>query len=116
RGPFNTTSFSQRIAQIALDDDYFVEQTRKKNKQVRQSFEQFLDSIHWDYYESHTNFLLVKTPIDADEVAEYLLSHGFIVRLGTSLGYPNTIRITIGTEEDMLQLQHVITKFVEEQK
>lgn len=116
RGPFNTTSFSQRIAQIALHDDVFVEQTRKNNKQVRQSFEQFLDSIHWDYYVSHTNFLLVKTPIDADEVAEYLLSHGFIVRSGTFLGYPNTIRITIGTEEDMLQLQDVLTKFQQEQK
>lgn len=116
RGPFNTTSFSQQIAQIALNDDDFVEQTRRNNKQVRQSFEQFLDSIHWDYYESHTNFLLVKTPIDADEVAEYLLIHGFIVRSGTFLGYPNTIRITIGIEEDMVQLQHVITKFVQEQK
>lgn len=116
RGPFNTTSYSQRIAEIALRDDSFVEQTRKKNKRVRQSFEQFLNSIHWDYYESHTNFLLVKTPVDADEVAEYLLGHGFIVRSGTFLGYPDTIRITIGTEEDMLQLQQVLSKFKQEQK
>src|SRR5699024_131717 len=58
RGPFNTTSLSQRICQIALEDEHFVDETRALNKQVRQAFEQFLDSINWGYYESHTNFLL----------------------------------------------------------
>src|SRR5699024_3869235 len=116
RGPFNTTSLSQRICQIALEDEHFVDETRALNKQVRQAFEQFLDSINWGYYESHTNFLLVKTPIDADEVAEYLLRHGFIVRSGTFLGYPNTIRITIGTEKDMAQLQQMLMKFQQELK
>lgn len=114
RGPFNTTSLSQRIAQIALKDDDFVVTTRESNKGVRLSFERFLKSINWGYYESHTNFLLVKTPIDADEVAEYLLRHGFIVRSGNLLGYPKTIRITIGTKEDMDQLQTIIKKLNEE--
>lgn len=116
RGPFNTTSFSQRICQVALEDDEFVETTRKLNEHVRTQFQQFLDSIQWEYYTSHTNFLLVKTPIDADEVAEYLLRHGFIVRSGTYLGYPNTLRITIGTEDDMLQLQNVILQFTKDLK
>lgn len=108
RGPFNTTSFSQQICQVALEDDEFVEKIRQLNESVRKDFEQFLDSIGWDYYQSYTNFLLVKTPKDADEVAEYFLQHGFIVRSGTYLGYPNTLRITIGTKEDMQALQNVI--------
>lgn len=116
RGPFNTTSFSQQIAQVALTDDEFVEKTRTLNKRVKESFEKFLHSIGWDYFESHTNFLLVKTPINADEVAQYLLQRGFIVRSGTFLGYPNTLRITIGTEEDMLQLQKIIKNLNNEQK
>lgn len=111
RGPFNTTSFSQRVCQEALKDDDFIERTRKLNEKVRQSFEQFLDSIGWGYYPSHTNFLLVKTTTDADEMAEYLLKHGFIVRSGTYLGYPNTLRITIGTEEDMAELKDVLLQF-----
>lgn len=114
RGPFNTTTTSQRLATIALSDDDFVEETRKANKRVKEQFETFLDSINWGYYESHTNFLLVKTPVDADEVAAYLLRHGFIVRSGSLLGYPNTIRVTIGTEEDMEQLQDVIKQFQKE--
>lgn len=110
RGPFNTTSIGQRIATVALDDDEFLEKTQKLNKEVRSSFEQFLDEIGWGYYESHTNFLLVKTPIDADEVSLYLLKNGFIVRSGNLLGYPKTVRITIGKEEDMVALQAVLEK------
>src|SRR5690625_2959259 len=110
RGPFNTTSFSQQVAAIALADDTFIEEMRERNNQVKSQFQKFLDTIQWDYYESHTNFLLVKTPIDADEVANYLLKHGFIVRSGNLLGYPKTVRVTIGKEEDMLELQSVLTK------
>lgn len=110
RGPFNTTSLSQQTAIRAIDDDPFIQETRELNNQVKQKFQRFLDSIDWKYYESHTNFLLVETPIDADEAAHYLLKHGFIVRSGNLLGYPNTMRITIGTEEDMLQLQTILEK------
>lgn len=114
RGPFNTTTLSQHLTKVALSDDHFVEKTRLENEKVRKAFESFLDSVGWGYYESHTNFLLVKTPIDADEMSEYLLRHGFIVRSGNLLGYPHTIRVTIGTERDMEKLQSVIRKFIEE--
>ncbi|MEI3604737.1 histidinol-phosphate transaminase [Pseudogracilibacillus sp. SE30717A] len=108
RGPFNTTSYSQFAALTALNDDEFIEKTRKLNNKVKQEFQHFLDSIQWKYNESHTNFLLVKTPVDADKTAFYLLKNGFIVRSGNLLGYPNTVRITIGNEDDMKDLQIVI--------
>lgn len=108
RGPFNLTSIAQRFAVGALIDDEFIGKTRRLNEVVKQEMEQFFDSIGWGYYESHTNFLLVKTPIDADEVANYLLQNGFIIRSGNLLGYPRTIRITLGTKEDMQQLQEII--------
>lgn len=113
RGPFNTTSLTQRMAIVALDDQAFIEETKKKNREVLQSFQTFLRSIEWTYYNSYTNFILVQTPIDADEVAQYLLENGFIVRSGTMLGYPNTVRITIGEQDDMAQLQQVIKQLHE---
>lgn len=114
RGPFNVTSIAQRLAQVALDDEAFIDETKQKNAHVRTKFQQFLQSIGWDFYDSHTNFLLVKTPIDADVASEYLLKHGFIVRSGNLLGYPQTMRITLGKEEDMLELQNVIQKLQKE--
>lgn len=114
RGPFNTTSLSQAMAITALDDQEFIDNVRKLNETVKSEFESFLDSIGWNYFESHTNFILVETPIDADEVALYLLKAGFIIRSGSFLGYPNTIRITIGNKLDMKQLQHVISQLHEQ--
>ncbi len=44
---------------------------------------------------------------------QYLIENGFIVRPGELLGYPNSIRITIGNKEDMTELQEIIKKFIE---
>lgn len=110
RGPFNTTSLTQQLLPAALSDQAFIASTKEQNEKVRSLFEQFLDTINWTYYSSETNFLLVNTPIDADDVTAYLLRNGFIVRSGHLLGYPDTIRVTIGTKADMELLQTVITK------
>lgn len=107
RGPFNVTSIAQRLAKVALEDEQFIKETKEKNNCVKQEFYHFLDEIGWEYYESHTNFLLVKIPIDADVASEYLLKNGFIVRSGNLLGYPKTMRITLGTKVDMQQLHDV---------
>lgn len=116
RSPFNTTSLSQYLATVALNDNDFVRETKKLNDEIKASFQTFLDDIGWTYNESHTNFLLVHTPVNGNEMAQYLLEHGYIVRSGALLGYPNTVRITIGTKEQMDGLQSVIRKFQTQQK
>ncbi|MBY7143493.1 histidinol-phosphate transaminase [Virgibacillus sp. NKC19-3] len=108
RGPFNTTSMAQKAAFIALEDTAFIEETIAKNNTVKQSFTQFLDTIGWGYYDSQTNFLLVFTPVSGTEVFQYLIEKGFIIRPGEVLGCPNTIRVTLGKEKDMKQLQDVL--------
>jgi len=114
RGPFNTGSLSQRAALAAISDTQFVTKMRTLNDEVKNEFTQFLDTLGWSYNDSHTNFLLVHTPIDADDAANYLLRHGFIVRSGNLLGYPKTLRISIGKEADMKELQTVMTKLQRE--
>lgn len=108
RGPFNTSSIAQKAAEIALNDDEFIEDSTSRNRITKAKFQQFLDSIEWSYFDSHTNFLLVSTPISGNEVFQQLLENGFIVRPGEALGCPKTIRITIGTEDDMEQVQEVL--------
>ncbi|WP_174613601.1 histidinol-phosphate transaminase [Virgibacillus ihumii] len=108
RGPFNTSSIAQKAALIAMKDDAFIADSVSRNKRIKQDFQQFLESIDWHYYDSETNFLFISTPISGNEVFEYLLQHGFIVRPLEGLGCPNEIRITIGNESDMKQLQTII--------
>lgn len=110
RGPFNTSSIAQKAALLALEDDAFIEDTFSRNRSNKQSFEQFLDSIGWHYYDSQTNFLLVSTPISGEKVFHYLQENGFIVRPGEGLGSPKTVRVTIGNETDMEDLQEVLYK------
>lgn len=112
RGPFNTSAIAQQAALVALDDQPFIQEVTEKNKAIKQSFETFLDKLGWHYYPSQTNFILVSTPVSGTEISQYLLENGFIIRPGELLGYPNTIRITIGTEEDMKQLQGLLKNYM----
>lgn len=112
RGPFNVTSMSLKVAEAVLDDEDFLTETITANRRVKVDFEQFLRTLGFDYYPSETNFLLVKTPINATKFADFLLENGFIVRSGDLLGYPKTVRITIGTKEEMDDLKKVFEAFM----
>ncbi|WP_040981390.1 histidinol-phosphate transaminase [Oceanobacillus jeddahense] len=114
RGPFNTTSAAQQAAVIAYSDQEFIEHTYRENKKVLKQFQAFLTSIGWEYYESEANFLLVKTPESGTDAFNYLIKRGFIVRPGELLGIPNTIRVTIGKEEDMKVLENVLRDYQEQ--
>src|SRR5699024_2789022 len=100
RGPFNTSSIAQTSALVAFNDTAFIQETVTNNRKIKQSFQHYLDKIGWTYYESQANFILVSTPVSGTEVFQFLLENGYIVRPGELLGYPNTIRITIGEEKD----------------
>lgn len=113
RGPFNTSTFAQKAASIVIEDDEFIQKSIAENNKVKQSFQQFLSTLNWHFYPTNTNFILVSTPCDADKLSNYLLENGFIVRSGNLLGYPKTVRITIGRAEDMEELQRVIKQFQE---
>lgn len=114
RGPFNTTSVAQTAALIALEDQEFLAKTTANNRKVKKAFYDFLDAINWSYYPSQANFVFVKTPTSGMEAFQYLIENGFIIRPGELLGYPNSIRVTIGTEEEMQELQAVLRKFHEQ--
>lgn len=116
RGPFNTTSVAQKAATIALEDQPFIKETTKLNQKVKEDFYQFLNELEWDYYPTHTNFITVSTPISGMDTFDYLIKHGFVVRPGELLGYPNTVRITLGTKEDMLELQEALKKLNEQNR
>src|SRR5699024_12802044 len=98
---------TQSVARAAFDDEQFVKGTKEKNANVRFEFESFLQKIGWTYYPSVTHFLLVNTPIDADEAAAFLRKNGFIVRSGNLLGYPLPLMITIGLKVDKIGRAHV---------
>ncbi|SFK00372.1 histidinol-phosphate aminotransferase [Halobacillus dabanensis] len=112
REPFNTSTVAQAAAILALDDQKFIEETVKENQQNKKELMRFCDENGLGYYDTQANFLLVQLPCTGDEMFEYLLTKGFIVRSGEALGLPNTIRLTIGKKEDMKEIQEAIKQKV----
>ena len=49
--------------------------------------------------ESSTNFVLIDTHENADQVTEELMKRGVIVRSAKNYGTPTSIRVTVGTRE-----------------
>ena len=55
--------------------------------------------MHWDlpYMGLHANFITVKVGPHADDIVQYLLKKGIIVRRMKSYDLPEWIRVSVGT-------------------
>ncbi|KIL48928.1 histidinol-phosphate aminotransferase [Jeotgalibacillus alimentarius] len=101
REPFNTNALAQQAAAAAIGDQTFIESCRQQNREGIQKFEQFCHEHGLTYYPSQGNFILVHFNQDADDLFEALLRKGIIVRSGQALGFPNSLRITIGSSDQV---------------
>lgn len=112
REPFNVNSLAQAAAIAALLDQEFVDDCKKENKAGLEQFYQFCDSAGLSYYPSQGNFILIDFKKDGQEVFQFLLERGYIVRSGTALGFPTSVRITIGSKEQNQGLIEIIKEYL----
>ncbi|WP_042355269.1 histidinol-phosphate transaminase [Bacillus rubiinfantis] len=113
REPFNVSAIGQLAAATALADQKFIEVCRQKNRQGLAQFYDFCHQYHLSYYPSQTNFILIDFNKDGDQVFQFLLKKGFIVRSGKALGYPTAVRITVGSTDQNTGLIEVMKQFLE---
>lgn len=99
REPFNTSSVAQAAAIAAIKDQEFVQSCRSTNAKGREQLYAAFDDMDLSYYPSQGNFVLVNTGRDGNEIFQALLKKGYIVRSGVALGFPTSIRVTVGNEE-----------------
>ncbi|MGO2299420.1 histidinol-phosphate transaminase [Paucilactobacillus nenjiangensis] len=104
RLPYNLNSMSQQVAVTALQDQDFVKKTVQKTKEERELWEDWLRENKIIFYHSQANFVFIQLD-NANKVAEYLKTKGFLVRNGLQPGW---LRITIGNTEDNLQIRDLI--------
>lgn len=115
REPFNVSTIGQLAAAAAINDQEFVQQCRQTNRQGLEQYYQFFDAHNLSYYASQGNFLLVDFKVDGDRLFQYLLQKGYIVRSGKALGFPTSVRITVGSYEENEGLLEAIGQFLAEQ-
>jgi histidinol-phosphate aminotransferase len=116
REPFNVNTFGQLAAAAAINDQEFVQQCKQTNRQGLEQYYQFCETNNLSYYPSQGNFLLIDFKVDSDQVFQSLLQKGYIVRSGKALGFPTSVRITVGSYEENEGLLGAIGQFLAEQK
>ncbi|WP_437131502.1 histidinol-phosphate transaminase [Bacillus atrophaeus] len=112
REPFNTSRLGQAAAIAALSDQDFIASCVKKNATGLKQYYDFAKTHGLRYYPSQTNFVLIDFNRPADELFQALLQKGYIVRSGNALGFPTSLRITIGTKEQNEEILTILAEML----
>jgi histidinol-phosphate aminotransferase len=107
RAPYNVNRLGQVAALASLEDPDHQERTRRLVLEERAFLTRELARRGLTFPPSHANFFLVKVPAAAS-VRERLLRAGLLVRDGAGVGFPDHLRISIGTRPANERLLRVL--------
>lgn len=97
RTPFNVNRPAQAAAIAALDDRAHVTRSRRNNEAGKKLLYKEFERHKVFYLPSFANFIFVNFPVDSKVVFEALQQRGVIARPVKQYGFPNALRVSIGT-------------------
>jgi len=100
RTPFNAAGVSQAAALAALDDSEHVNRSIEANAAERARLTVEFSKLGLRPVPSHTNFVFLDVGPRASALYEELLHEGVIVRPLAWMGFPDAIRVSLGTREE----------------
>jgi histidinol-phosphate aminotransferase len=100
RTPFNVSGVAQAAALAALDDHEHVKRCIEANRVERKRITEEVAKLGLKPVKSETNFVFVETGPEAKAISDELLLEGVIVRPLAWMGFPEAIRISVGTTEE----------------
>ena len=100
RTPFNTSGVAQAAALAALDDQEHVRRCIETNAAERKRLSEGLAKLGFRPVPSEANFVFIAVGPDAKALSDDLLQLGVIVRPLGWMGFPDAIRISVGTAEE----------------
>lgn len=116
RGPFNVNAAAIEAGVAAMEDRGHVERTVAHNAQWSEWLAEQFTALGLRVTPSVGNFLLIHFPDDAKHGAaaadDYLSARGYILRRVAGYGFPNALRMTIGTEEANRGVIAALTEFL----
>jgi histidinol-phosphate aminotransferase len=98
RQPFNNNSLALVAAEMALQDDQYIERSVEVNHSGMKRLMLAFDDMGLEFIPSKGNFVCVDFEQPADDIYQNLLKAGVIVRPVANYGMPNHLRISVGTE------------------
>lgn len=103
RGPFNVNAAAIAAGSAAIGDRAHVERSMRHNDEWLGWTSEKLTGLGLTVTPSVGNFILIHFPGSSDRSANradaFLTERGFVLRAVGGYGFPNALRMTIGTEE-----------------
>jgi histidinol-phosphate aminotransferase len=114
RGPFNLNAAAMAGGVAALSEPGWLERSIAHNDAVRARLAASLAALGIKVWPSEGNFLLADfgSPERAAAADAHLKSRGLIVRAMRAYALPQTLRITLGTEEECNAVADALAGFV----
>ena len=114
RGPFNLGGGQLAAAEAAIRDQGWAKSIAVENARLRGWLANELRQIGIPSDASSANFILAR--FDSEDMANaadsHLKSEGIIVRKVPGYGFPEGLRITVGTEDDCQRVVDALTNFM----
>jgi histidinol-phosphate aminotransferase len=115
RGPFNVTGPSIAAGVAALADQKHMQEAAEHNAVWRPFMADALEQIGLRVTPSAANFLLVHFPADSGKSArdadKFLHARRIVLRRVEEYGFPDALRMTIGTEAENNAVLEALTDF-----
>jgi histidinol-phosphate aminotransferase len=116
RAPFNLNSAAIAAGAAAIRDQAFTEKAVAHNTLWIGKVTAALEALGLRVTPSVANFVLIHLPDNdgkrATEADDFLTSRGYILRAVRAYGFPNSLRLSIGTEEANLGVIDALTEFM----
>ncbi|MFW6134742.1 MAG: histidinol-phosphate transaminase [Elusimicrobiota bacterium] len=113
RPPFNTNRLAQAAAAGAIDDDEFIQNSAGNTKIEKEYLYNEFKKLNIDYIPSQTNFILVKLGKEnVNNIVDFLLKTGIILRPLKGYNLDDYIRITVGRRKHNKKLINSIKEIL----
>lgn len=103
RGPFNVTGPAMAAGIAAIKDRDFIDQAVAHNETWLPKVTEALRALELEVTPSVGNFIMIHLPDEdgkrAADADTYLLERGLVLRRLENYGFPNSLRMSIGTQE-----------------
>ncbi|SDS51397.1 histidinol-phosphate aminotransferase [Halopseudomonas litoralis] len=100
RQPFNVNSLALAAAVASLQDNAYLAESRRANREGMLQLEQGFRALGLGWIASRGNFVAVDLGREAAPVYQGLLREGVIVRPVAGYGMPNHLRVSIGLPQE----------------